>query len=312
MIPLLDEIEHSYAARCDDHSEFNDLWKKVISRFPPDISKCTEVPRPSLLLTRDAGDLGLAIMWIVQTVLVRPILQEIGTDEIIFSQGEFIVGESTIGALAHSEDRNFPAILHETDEGIRISGKKKYITGGRCADFLLVTARKEGDDAVSSLLMIPREAIAPESLQSLSLSILRTIEHASLEMHNLAIPRHTLVQVEPSQLHRLLKRWSIMERAFIAEAFLGLCAYIAQKLENRNLISINIKTEISSLLEKTREFVTEMLYAALSFQRIPDMPYVDIIKCYTWLKESISSTPSLPPEITLRLSELALFEKMQF
>ncbi len=312
MIPLLDEIEHSYVARCDDRGEFKNFWKAVVSNFPPDISKCTEVPRPSLLLARDAGDLGLAIMWIVQTVLIRPILHDIGINEVVFLQGESLVGENIIGALAHSEDRNFPAILRETAEHISISGKKKYITGGRYADFLLVTARKEGDDAVSSLLIIPHEAIAPETLQNISLPMLRTIEHASLEMHNLVVPRNTLVQIEPSQLRRLLKRWSIMERAFIAEAFLGLCAYIAQKLENRNLISINLKTEISSLLEKTREFVTEMFYAALSFQRIPDMPYVDIIKCYTWLKESISSTPSLPPEIALRLSDLALFEKMQF
>lgn len=311
MISLLQEIEHTYIKRCDDHSEFKDLWRKVVSTLPPNIMRCVDTSRPSLFLTQEAGDLGLAIMWIVQTALFRPILRDIGIQEIISSIAPITINESTIGALAHSEDRNYPAIIHSRRGQNALSGKKKYITGGSCADFILVTARKEGEDVTSSLIILPTETIPIESFREISLPMLRTIDHSSLEFHNLRILQQNLIPIEPAHLRRLLKRWSIVERGLIAEAYTGLCAYIAAKLEMLNLIPHSFQIEITSLLNRIQKNVTEMLNAALSSQIIPEvLPFNEIIMSYIKLKDSIPPTKSLPPEIALRFSDLALFEKI--
>lgn len=312
MMPLLEEIERTYVSRCDNRGDFKGFWKDLTEKFPPHISVCSDAPRPSLLLARDAGDLGLAILWIVQTVIVRPMLRDLGINEIFFREEKIAIIENSIGALAHSEDRNCPAIIREGEGESIISGKKKYITGGTYADFLLITARKEGEETSSALILLPKAAIPSDSFREISLPMLRTIEHSSLELRDLAFPRHSLIPIEPAHLRRLLKRWSIMERAFIAEAFTGLCMYIAQKLEGRNLIPENFHFEIKSLLARIQENVTEMLHAALSGQKIPEtLPFLEILGCHARLKESIPPAMPLPPEIALRLSDLALFEKMK-
>lgn len=311
MTPLLDKIERTYLDRCENNSTFKKLWQEAVSEYPPDISRCLKSPRPSLSLSRDAGDLGLAIMWIVQTAIVRPILNDIGIIELPIGEGK-AASAHHIGALAHSEDRNFPAIINESTERIIVSGKKKYITGGTNADFLLLTARREGDDNTTALIVLPKEAIAPESFKNLTLPMLRTIEHASLELHECVLSRENLMPIEPSHLRRSLKRWSIIERAFIAEAFIGLCAYIAIALEHSNLMAKSMHPGITSLLEKLEKNVTQMLNTALMNERIPDiLPFDEIIKCYVQLKESLPPSSSLPPELRLRLSDLALFEKMK-
>ncbi len=311
MVSLLQEIEHTYVTRCDNRSEFKSLWENVASMFPPDISKYADAPRPSLLLALEAGDLGLSIMWIVQTAVIRPILCDLGIHEIVTGNSTTAVSESSIGALAHSEDKNFPATICEKAGRISISGKKKYITGGTYADFLLVTARKEGEDAVSTLLAIPQKTLSPESFQKINLPMLRTIEHASLDLHHALVPQSSILPIAPSHLRQLLKRWSIIERGFIAEAYIGLCMYIAVKLENIHLIPHGLHIEIKSLLERINENVTEMLNAALSGLRVPEiLPFNEIIMSYVELKDSIPPVESLPLEIALRFADLVLFEKI--
>jgi alkylation response protein AidB-like acyl-CoA dehydrogenase len=196
MLPLLHELEHSYLVRCNDVSHALSAWRDVARAFPPHMAQYAQSGMlPSRQLSGVSGDLGMAILWIVQATIVRLFIRDIIAAASGYHSRMATISATDIGALAHSEDRDSPVTIKETADSIVLSGTKKYITGGIAADFLLITARQTGDDGVTKLVFLPRDYLPSGALVDLSLSILRTIPHASLKLNDLELPRDHLVMI---------------------------------------------------------------------------------------------------------------------
>ncbi|MCX7679781.1 MAG: hypothetical protein N2316_11280 [Spirochaetes bacterium] len=306
MNDYLSHLERTYIDRSCDSRSFVNEWRQILSLYPPNILQYINNERPSLLIAKYAGDLGIAIFWIVQAILIRAFLKDVS---MLISSFPVTFAENIIGALAHSEDINMPTVFREIDKNFLFSGKKKYITGGTHANIILLTARRHDESSVSSLFMISRDMIPPESVKKLSLPFLRTIEHASLEMNEVLIPQNHLIPIDSLYLRRFLARWSIIERALIAEAVVGICRYVASKIDFQSALQKSLIVQIEKLLLKTQNGVREMLTAALAEEKIPmALPLMEIAECYAKLKDLIAH-PHLPQEISLRADDLSILEK---
>ncbi len=259
---MLESLEASFGARSSDDSLFRAAWSGVAELMPPaPFLPCDALEMPSFLLARHAGDLGFAILWIVQSTLVRSLLADLGPGVASMSGG----GPATIGALAHSEDSAHPVTAVERGDVVELSGVKKYITGGIHADFVMVTARKPGDDKISSITAVPAASFPTGALRPLAMDSLKTTSHASLRLDAFTAPRSFLISAEPAALRKAIKRWSIIERSLIMQAYAGLVLYAAEKLAQRELAGT-----IMPALDDHNRLIAAQLASARAGDRVPE------------------------------------------
>ncbi len=222
MDDFLKRLHADYSARRDDRSRRAVVWNELCAHFPPSIEACAAGTPPSTLLARDAGDLGIAILWIVQAALVRPIASEIGAPGTAFSS------PASIGALAHSEDPARPMRVAMDRGGPALSGHKKYITGGLDADWIIITAM--GGDETGPRAVYVRTANLPAgALEEIELGMLGTTSHARLSLSGQSPEGAVLLPADGRTVRRAVKRWGIVERALILEAYAGLCSHLARR-----------------------------------------------------------------------------------
>ncbi|HON77311.1 MAG TPA: hypothetical protein PK544_02375 [Spirochaetota bacterium] len=229
---LCGALEKSYSDRAADRSAFAHTWKECTEAFPPALGPMYTVNElPSFHFACNAGDMGLAVLWIVQAALIRPFVNRIISLQRTFPESLSAIHPETIGSLAHSEDSNNPVTIQEEAGHIVINGLKKYITGGLNSDFILLTARKPGEEKVSHLIHIPASMLPHGALQELSLGTLETTSHASLRLQGLQLPEEYVIPFEPGTMRKILKVQGILERSLIMQSYIGLLMYIAGRTE---------------------------------------------------------------------------------
>ena len=76
MKELIELINTGIAVRTGDLSMQKKVWEAVTEFFRPDINLYSKA-RPSVILSQETGDLGLAVLWIVQAALARPVLNDL-------------------------------------------------------------------------------------------------------------------------------------------------------------------------------------------------------------------------------------------
>jgi len=125
---FLEEIKTTFDLRYKNRNQ-GLFYKKLFKEFPAILENNTDKKlRPSLLFTKKGGDLGLAILWIVQASLINPILQKIeNNDSKNFILQKIKKSDYTMGALANSEDKDAPIIKKKKNPIATINGIKKYI-----------------------------------------------------------------------------------------------------------------------------------------------------------------------------------------
>ena len=74
MIDLLELIKSNYLKRTEYIDEQKKTWRKLSEQFRPDLA-IYRTGRPSVIIARETGDLGLSVLWIVQAALIRPVLK---------------------------------------------------------------------------------------------------------------------------------------------------------------------------------------------------------------------------------------------
>jgi len=123
--------------------------------------------------------LGLALSVFVQSNLIAPLLDELGTVAIKRAWLEPLRRGRVIGALAVSEPDAGSDVAALQTTGRRkadrliLDGTKTYVTNGAAADLLIVAARTEGDGLAGlSLVLVPRatRGVRVEPLRTLGLS----------------------------------------------------------------------------------------------------------------------------------------------
>jgi len=238
MKDLIEFINRSFLKRTEDISLQREAWARLSSQFRPELSQYRSI-RPCTLIARETGDIGLAVLWIVQTVLARPLLSDISLNSEIDPglSGIMSLAESgSICALAHSESTENPAVLTCSGDKLFLSGEKKFITAGANADIILVSCRNPGDEKVSRIALLEKKNIPPESLIDLRLDIFKSVNHSKLVLKNLEVEKSAIPGMEPSILRRSLKKWGIIERALIMESFISYLIHVNRLFAQKNII----------------------------------------------------------------------------
>lgn len=243
-------LHESYLSRCHQPDQQKKAWQAFVQcGFAPDITKDWET-RPSVLLARESGDMGMALLWVVQAALIRPsltYLSEAGTLDLRQKEELAKFDEKAIGALAHSEPPGDPLTVAAAGKSLLVNGEKKYVTGGKIADFLFITGRRLDAPKVSCILWTPGSAILEDELVNLDLDALFTSTHARLVVKNKKLPPACLLPLSPPDIRRMIAVWSTVERTLIIEAFTALLQYIV------NQTGIKVTDKLDTIMHRQQE-----------------------------------------------------------
>lgn len=266
---LIAEIKGTYLRRTSDNSLQKKIWRDVASFFRPDV-KNYRVMRPSALIAKETGDLGLSVLWIVQTALARPVINDLALSSskesslISLIQG---IDDFSICALAHSESKDSPVTIEKYDEAYKLNGRKKFITAGVNADFILITCRGSGEEKISRAVLLDKDSIPYSSMTDLNLEIMKSVNHTSLTLSSLHITDDKAPEVDSSSLRRSIKKWSLIERAMIIEAFIPFLIYFNRIAESKGLDIIS-EENLADLAAAQSNAVTKQLEEAFFSSRI--------------------------------------------
>ena len=315
MFELLENIKSGHLKRTTDINEQKKIWIELSEQFRPDLT-LYRTGRPSVIVARETGDLGLAVLWIVQASLIRPILKEIVLKAENDKELSLMLGRIThnsLCALAHSEDPAVPVTLTGSDNGFILNGEKKFLTAGKNAEFIIVTCRPAGDEKISRIAIIEPAALPENSLPDLKMEIMKSVSHTKLVLDNQTLQNFQIPRIDPSAIRRMLKKSGIIERAMIMEAFLSFMIY-SEKILAAAGSEISAHDEISSLLELQSASVTKQIdegvYSGkIETQNIPLHKILPLIE--TFKKLYIEVENSLPETEKIKLKDLFLFDNLK-
>ncbi|MDY6906431.1 MAG: hypothetical protein SWH61_17300 [Thermodesulfobacteriota bacterium] len=288
MHTIFNSLHESYITRCHQPEPQKSAWRSIVKNgFEPDLQKEWHI-RPSVRLAKESGDLGMALLWIVQAALIRPCLTRLRETEALTSRQKDMltaVDVDQIGALAHSEPPGNPLTLSKSKDRLGASGEKKYITAGPLADFFFMTAREKDDEKISCLLWVPGALIAPDELVRLDLNALFTSIHASLLFHKKSLPDTCLLPVRAPEIRRMIATWGMVERNLIVEAFTAFLSYLSNRIGMTDR-----HPAIEDILRRQQDAVTLAVQQARAGQFV-DFP-ADNLKTIGMLTDNVISTAS--------------------
>lgn len=304
----LEKLEHSYTNRIQNHALFKDAWNLFVNDYPPTHCLLDFKELPSTSVALHAGDLGFAILWIVQSVLIRCILYNINQ----LQPWSIELQNNTIGAMAHTEpDTNRMIARYSDTNTLVLSGKKNYISGGTDAEVLLVTARRPGEDKFTKLLYIPVKNLPENALQDIKLSILPSIKHSSLTLADFICSSYQSCPVKDKDLRKILKKWSLIERSLIGEAYIAFLLYLVKNIQ----LPEQSKTieEVENLLSLQKSFSRQQLENAFSDKFVDTLGDVASVLSITQLLASycMEHINTLNNDIKARINDLNLFNKLR-
>lgn len=316
MKTALTDIHDTYLLRCDNPHKQKTVWRQTIAPvFPPDLSGRQAV-RASVLLAGESGDLGCALLWIVQAALTQPLLKMIRRQAGLTPDHQSLLAtlsEISCGALAHSEPRDKPVTLTNDSDGLHVTGVKKYITAGSQADYILVTARAPDDQKVSQLILLPAQAVTRPELIALDLKALRTTSHGRLTMENKSIPDHYHLPLSPSTIRKALKINGLIERSLILEAVLAFARYLNNRLGRHRSDLSTEETALKKLSAQQSGYTTDAINQARSGQKVepqwPDLNAVNTtIENLCNASANMESTPG--DDLAERVNDLRFIRSM--
>ena len=315
MKELIELINTGITARAGDLSMQKNVWEAVTGFFRPDINLYRST-RPSVILSQETGDLGLALLWIVQTALARPVLNDIvlhiedasGILPVISA-----INEKTIIALAHSESAASPVTCTVNGRVAQLSGTKKFITAGRNSGLIMITCRETGAPKIDRVALVSKDELPDGAMHPLDLKITRTVDHASLTLNEFNLDAERIPPVDPRVIRRSVKKWGIIERALILEsyiAFLLYCNYLFSELG----VTIASEDEIISLLENQTQSASKQLEEAVYENQVTtgNAGMDDVIKLAGRFQHAYNEKEhELPADEKIRLADLFLFNKLK-
>lgn len=316
MTELLELIKSGFLRRISDLNEQKKIWGKLSEQFRPDLA-LYRAGRPSTIIARETGDLGLAVLWIVQTVLTRPILKEIllkSAENIDLLSMLGKINNHSLCALAHSENPSEPVILEESVKGgFALNGEKKFLTGGKNADLIITTCRMKGEEKISHFALIDPAVLPDNSLPELELKIMKSVCHTKLLFDNSEIKHFQVAVIPPEEIRRIMKKWGILERSLIMETFLSFLLY-AEKILTAAGARISEYEEIYPLMQQQSDSVTKQIDEAVYNGRIEteNIPLQKLLpitetfkKAYTAFEKNLHETDMI------KLRDLFMFENLK-
>ena len=316
MIELLELIKSGYLQRVSDINEQKKIWIKLSEQFRPDLALYRS-GRPSTIIARETGDLGLSVLWIVQAALIRPILKDVAMKS-AGDKGLSLmlakINHNSLCSLAHSENPAAPVILSESGKSeFVLNGEKKFLTAGKNADLIFTTCRMAGEEKISRMAVIDPAVLPENSLPDLELRIMKSVSHTKLILDNTKINHFQATQVPPSEIRRMIKKWGILERSLILETFLSFLIY-AEKILISTGAKISEYEEIYPNLLLQSDSVTKQIDEAVYNNRI-ETENIQLQKIFpiieTFKKAYINSENNLTEADRTRLKDLYLFDNLK-
>ena len=304
----LETLKHSYTDRINNHTLFKDAWNLFVHDYPPTHCLLDYKELPSTSIALYAGDLGFAILWIIQSVLIRCLLYSINQ----LQPWQIDLQSNTIGAMAHTEPDSNPMIARYSDKNtLLLTGKKNYISGGSNANILLLTARRPGDDKITKLIYIAANDLPENTLQDINLSILPTIKHSSLTLIDFSCNSKNCCPIKDKDLRKILKKWSLIERSLIGEAYIAFLLHLAKNIPIPD--QINIINEAENLLSLQKSFTRQQIENAFSDKFIDTLGDIASVLNITQQLSSfcMANSNRLNSSIKARLQDLNLFNKLR-
>lgn len=315
MKDLIDKINSTFLERTFSVSAQREIWIDLAAQFRPEIGQYRSA-RPTTIITRETGDLGLAVLWIVQSMLIRPILKDITFNANITGKiSELLSGISncSLCALANSESSENPVVYTENNGSIIFNGEKKFITAGVNADLIIVTCRKPGEEKVSGVALIGTNTLPAGALTELDLNIFRSVNHAKLLLNEFTAESGIIPEADPAAIRRSLKKWGIIERALIMESFISFMIYSNRLFTEKNILVVQ-EDELVELLGLQSESVNRQLEEAVYGNRV-DTKNSDadrVLSAASKLKEKFQAFPErFSEEDRIKLSDLSLFDSLK-
>ena len=307
-------LKSTFSERFDNTELQKKIWQDVMLAFSPVLSRDDE-QRFSFQASSEAGDLGTALLWIVQSSLINGIKSDILQDTgpaIDMYQYIMNLPPSYCGALAHNDDRNNPVIINRSADML-LNGRKMYVTGGELSEFFFVTAREQGDDKVSCIMVIESGALPRHSLEPLDLNALKTVSHARLNFDNYRVSPDVIIPLDARSIRRTIRRWSIIERSLISEAVLGLIGYLNRETARITQISPVKEHAYDQLVDMQKNIVNRQIRQALNHEMIIQ-DYIDFTVLQQFI-ERIESTCSehesiLPQSLHDRVRDLLFVKRL--
>ncbi len=315
MTELLALIKTGFLQRTSDLNEQKKIWVRLSEQFRPDLA-LYRAGRPSTIIARETGDLGLAVLWIVQAVLTRPILNEIALKSALnkdLSSMLMKLNHNSLCALAHSENPAAPVILAESGGDFALTGEKKFLTAGKNADMIFVTCRKPGEEKISHVAVVPPSSLPENSLPELDLKIMKSVCHTRLVMNNTGIKHFQVADIPPDDVRRMMKKWGILERSLIMETFLSFLLY-AEKILAATGAKISEYEEIYPLMQQQSESVTKQIDEAVYNGRIEteNIPLQTILPVIAIFKKAYAAAEeNLHEADRIKLKDLFMFDNLK-
>ena len=149
----------------------------------------------------------------------------------------------------------------------------------------------------------------PESfITDLKLNILESVSHTRLAFKDYEIKKDHIPLIDPSIIRRIMKKFGILERGLILEAFLSFLIYADKSLTN------SFEDKLSSLLEKQSDSVTKQIYEGLYSDRIEtkNISFEEFIPVIEILKEDyVKAENNLPETERIKLKDIFLFDNLK-
>lgn len=314
MEDLLKKLETSFTDRCKNQALGNSMWEAVSAEFPPVAQKHTDIKtfQPSTIFSLISGDLGISVLWIVETYLIRQLINKDSklNDSSAHAQLLSCINSNYIGALAHTENQEDPLTMSIQGDEIILNGIKKYITGGMQCKFILLTARFSREDKISQLVFVPVDMLPAGSLQDIGFRALKTTSHAKLQIKNLRLARNNIIEFDPPALRKALRILGTIERTMLLESYIALCIYIANRLQGPGLSGNSDIEILKKLLEEQEEIFRIQLEQAqkglfIVRQSIDIALFLSIVERLN--NVFTEHGESLPEDLIARLPDLNLF-----
>ena len=150
-------------------------------------------------------------------------------------------------------------------------------------------------------------------MPELKLDIMKSVSHTSMTLNNMKIMDFQLSKIPAADVRRMIRKFGILERSLILEAFLSYLLY-AEKLMLERGREIPEHSELAALASDQSEATTKQAEEALNGDRIVTenipfgklLPILDLFKKgYSVIENSLTETERL------KLSDIFLFNSLK-
>ncbi len=208
--------------------------------------------RPWLADSGFAGIPGISIYWIIQNVFIKSLkkyLSDLGHN----------LPENIKASFGGFEPPGKTLTYEKKETGVLLNGEKGFITGAFDSDWIFLSARKPGEEKISSIIAVKNEGIIKDSLTDLKLQAFNKISHASLKLTDAFIENAIIDSSNPNRIRRIIKSGNIMERIMILEMYIYFARHIIDQMNITGLsgkvkaLAEKIKTETDSSFENFKK-----------------------------------------------------------